>query len=70
MLTPLDFENAILDLFENNKITIEGAKIVLWTLLAAIYEDELIEEPHRGEIIIANIERQKELLLENIFGER
>ncbi len=70
MLTPLDFENAILDLFENNKITIEGAKIVLWTLLAAIYEDELIEEPHHREIIISNIEKQKELLLENILGPR
>ncbi|MFY9871248.1 MAG: hypothetical protein WAK17_16150 [Candidatus Nitrosopolaris sp.] len=45
----LDFENA--DLFENNRITIEGAKTVLWTLLAAIYEDELIEEPLRRETL-------------------
>jgi hypothetical protein len=44
--TPLDFENAILDLFEKNRITIQDAKIVLWTLLTAIYEDELIEESH------------------------
>jgi|GEM_PF-3905488 len=70
MRTLLDFENAVLDLFENNRITIEGAKIVLWTLLAAIYEDDLIEEPHRRETIIANIEKQKELLLENILGPR
>jgi hypothetical protein len=66
--TLLDFENAVLDLFENNRITIEGAKTVLWTLLAAIYEDELIEEPHRREIIISNIEKQKEQLLVNILG--
>ncbi|MGA9154735.1 MAG: hypothetical protein WBZ36_29480 [Candidatus Nitrosopolaris sp.] len=63
MRTLLDFENAVLDLFENNRITIEGAKTVLWTLLAAIYEDELIEEPHRRDTIISNIEQQKELLL-------
>jgi hypothetical protein len=45
----LDFENAILDLFEKNKITIQDPKIVLWTLLTAIYEDELIEDPQRRE---------------------
>ena len=68
--TILDFENAVLDLFENNRITIEGAKTVLWTLLAAIYEDELIKEPHRRDTIISNIEQQKELLLENILGQK
>jgi hypothetical protein len=41
-------------------------KIVLWTILTAIYEDELIEEPQRRETIIENIERQKEQLLVNI----
>ena len=66
----LDFENAILDLFEKNGITIQGAKTVLWTLLTAIYEDELIEEPQRRETIIENIERQKEQLLVNILGPR
>jgi hypothetical protein len=70
MLTLLDFENAILDLFEKNRITIQDAKIVLWTLLTAIYEDELIEEPLRRETIIENIERQKEQLLVNILGPR
>jgi hypothetical protein len=70
MRTLQDFENAVLDLFENNRITIEGAKIVLWTLLTTIYEDELIEEPHRRETIISNIERQKEQLLVNILGPR
>jgi hypothetical protein len=70
MLTLLDFENAILDLFEKNRITIQDAKIVLWTLLTAIYEDELIEEPKRRETIIENIERQKEQLLVNILGPR
>jgi hypothetical protein len=70
MRTLLDFENAVLDLFENNRITTEGAKTVLWTLLAAIYEDELIEEPQRRETIIENIERQKELLLVNILGDK
>jgi hypothetical protein len=68
--TLLDFENAILDLFENNRITVQDAKIVLWTLLTAIYEDELIEEPQRRETVIENIERQKEQLLVNIFGPR
>ena len=68
--TLLDFENAILDLFEKNRITIQDAKIVLWTLLTAIYKDELIEEPQRRENIIENIERQKEQLLVNILGPR
>jgi hypothetical protein len=67
--TLLDFENAILDLLEKNRITIQDAKIVLWTLLTAIYEDEL-EEPQRRENIIENIERQKEQLLVNILGPR
>ena len=66
----LHFENAILDLFEKNRITIQDAKIVLCTLLAAIYEDELIEEPQRRETIIENIERQKEELLVNVLGPR
>jgi hypothetical protein len=66
----LDFENAILDLFEKNRITIQDAKIVLWTLLTAIYEDELIEEPERRETILENIQRQKEQLLVNILGSR
>ena len=70
MRTLLDFENAVLDLFQNNRITFEGAKTVLWQLLTAIYEEELIEEPHCREIIIANIERQKELLLVNILGQK
>jgi hypothetical protein len=62
--------NAILDLFEKNRITIQDAKSVLSTLLTAIYEDELIEEPHRRETIIENIEKQKEQLLINILGPR
>jgi hypothetical protein len=66
--TLLDFESDILDLFENNRI--QDAKTVLWTLLTAIYEDELIEEPQRRETIIENIERQKEQLLVNILGPR
>ena len=60
--TLLDFENAILDLFEKNRITIQDARIVLWTLLTAIYEDR--------ETIIENIERQKEQLHVNILGPR
>jgi hypothetical protein len=70
LLTLLDFENAILDLFEDNRIPVQDAKIVLWTILTAIYEDELVEEPERREIIINNIERQKELLLINILGQK
>ena len=66
----LDFENAILDLFEKNRITVQDAKTVLWTLLTAIYEDELIEEPRRRETIIENIEKQKEQLIVNILGPR
>ena len=68
--TLLDFENAILDLFEKNRIAIQDAKTVLWTLLSAVYEDELIEEPQRRETIIENIERQKEQLLGNILRPR
>ena len=68
MRTLLEFENAVLDLFEDNRITLEGAKTVLWALLTAIYEDELIVEPHRRETVIENIERQKEQLLINILG--
>jgi hypothetical protein len=67
-LTCVELENAILDLFEKNKITIQDGKVILWTLLTAIYEDELIEEPLRREIIISNIERQKDNLLLNITG--
>jgi hypothetical protein len=37
--------------------SVEDAKIVLWTILTAIYEDELVEEPERRETIIENIER-------------
>ena len=70
MRTLLDFENAILDLFEKNRITVDSAKTVLWQLLTALYEDELIEEPHRREIILSNIERQKDNLLVNILGEK
>lgn len=70
MKTLLDFENAVLDLFENNRITVDGVKTVLWQLLTALYEDELIEEPHRLEIIISNIEQQKDILLVNILGDK
>ncbi len=56
--------------FEKNRITIEAAKIVLWTILTAIYEDELIEEPQHRETIISNIESQKEQLLVNILSPR
>jgi hypothetical protein len=70
MLTLLDFENAILDLFEDNRIPVQDAKIVLWTLLTAIYEDELTEEPKRRNTIVSNIERQKDNLLVNILGPR
>jgi hypothetical protein len=70
MLTLLDFENAILDLFEDNRIPVQDAKIVLWTILTAIYNNELVEEPKRREIIISNIERQKDLLLINILGQK
>jgi hypothetical protein len=70
MKTLLYFENTVLDLFENNRITFEGAKTVLWQLLTALYEDELIEEPHRREIIISNIEKQKDILLVNILGDK
>ena len=68
--TLLEFENAIYDLFERNRITVDSVKTVLWQLLTALYEDELIEEPHRREIIISNIERQKDNLLVNILGEK
>ena len=70
MRTLLDFENAILDMFENNRIPVQHAKIVLWTILTAIYNNELVEEPERREIIISNIELQKELLLINILGQK
>jgi hypothetical protein len=60
----------IIDLSERNRITIQDAKIVLWTLLTAIYEDELVEEPQRRETIIENIERQNEQILVNILGPR
>ena len=70
MRTLLDFENAILDLFEKNRITIQDAKTILWTLLTAIYEHELIEERQRRDTIIENNERQKEQLLVNILGPR
>jgi hypothetical protein len=70
MLTLLDYENAILDLFEMNRIPVQDAKIVLWTILTAIYNNELVEEPERRETIISNIESQKDNLLVNILGPR
>ena len=70
MRTLLDVENAILDIFEKNMITFDGAKTALWQLLAAFYQDELVEEPQRRKTIISNIERHKELLLVNILGSR
>ncbi|MGB6528241.1 MAG: hypothetical protein WBF33_09050 [Candidatus Nitrosopolaris sp.] len=70
MLTLLDFENAMLDLFEDNRIPVQDVKIVLWTILTAIYNNELVEEPERREIIISHIERQKELLFTNILGQK
>ena len=53
-----------------SRVTVDGAKTALWQLLTALYEDELIEEPHRREIILSNIERQKDNLLVNILGEK
>lgn len=70
ILTLVDLENAVLDLFEKNRITVEASKACCWQLLTALYEDQLIEEPYNREIIISNIERQKELLLQNILGEK
>jgi P2-related tail formation protein len=67
---PMCWLISILDLFEKNRITVDGAKTVLLQLLTAIYEDELIEEPHRRETVIENIERQKEQILINILGVR
>lgn len=46
------------------------AKIVLWTILSAIYEEEFVQDPQHREMIISNIERQKDTLLENILGGR
>jgi hypothetical protein len=68
--TLLGLENAILDLFQKNRVSADGAKTALWQLLTALYEDELIEEPQRRETIIENIGRQKEQLLVNILGSR
>jgi hypothetical protein len=36
-LTCVELENDILDLFEKNKITVQDGKVILWTLLTAIY---------------------------------
>jgi len=60
-------EDAILD-FMKNGITVDIAKTSCWQLLAALYENELIEEPHRREEIISNIEKQKDNLLVNILA--
>jgi hypothetical protein len=55
--TLLDFENAILNLFEKNRITIETANFITDNMVTAIYEDELIEEPQNLETIISIIEK-------------
>ena len=56
-----NFENAILDLFEKNRITIHDAKIVLWILLTAIccaytfkLEDDALTENKTMEIVMNN----------------
>jgi len=54
----------------NGRDAVQDAKIVSWTILTAIYNNELVEEPERREIIISNIERQKDLLLINILGQK
>jgi len=58
LLEPLlEFENAILDLFEKNRITIQDAKTVLWTLLTDIYEDELCRSiPANMNILSSNLD--------------
>jgi hypothetical protein len=33
-------ENAILNFFEDNRVAVDDAKTVLWTLLTTIYEDQ------------------------------
>jgi hypothetical protein len=45
------------------------AKIILWTLLAAVYERDQIKHPSYRNIIIDNIEQQKQYLLLNILGD-
>jgi hypothetical protein len=42
----VELEDAILDLFVKNRITVDIAKASCWQLLAALYENELIEESH------------------------
>jgi malate synthase len=53
----------------NGRDAVQDANIS-WTILTAIYNNELVEEPERREIIISNIQRQKDLLLINILGQK
>ena len=64
----LELEDAILDLFVKNNITVDISKTACWQILPTIYNNELIQEPHRREEIISNIEKQKDNLLLNILG--
>ena len=77
----IDIEDALLPQFlfffgfaiiglssEDNRIPVQDAKIVLWTILTAIYNNELVEEPERREIIINNIERQKDCCSLTFWG--
>ncbi|MGC2575901.1 MAG: hypothetical protein WA364_30735 [Candidatus Nitrosopolaris sp.] len=66
----LELEDAILDLFVKNRITVDIAKTSCWQLLSALYENELIEEPQRREEIISNIYKQTDTLLVNILGKK
>lgn len=66
--TLLEFENAILDLFIDNKITDEVSEKLIWQLLMSFYRDELIKRPQNREAIIETIEKQKDTLLLNVFG--
>jgi hypothetical protein len=41
-LTCVELENAILDLFEENKITFQDGKVILWTLLTAKFDSHYV----------------------------
>jgi hypothetical protein len=66
----LDFQNDVIDLLQKKDICLNCVKIILWSILGAIFEEQLIEDPQCRGTIIQDIEKGKEMMLLNILGPR
>lgn len=65
-----DLGNAISDIIEKKKMCNTCTREVLWSLLDIFYREDLVENPKLRDEIMENVELEKEVLLENVFGEK